>query len=118
MRVKSIAVVVLTGILLAVLSYLVQELALQAEFPNGHIPYGHFKSSRSAQAQRYRVITVPTVAVTAAHVAYAATCMAWFYRRRQFGWIAVVVPWTLALYAPFAIYNFVLSAQGDASLFM
>jgi hypothetical protein len=103
--------------ILGILACIWQSGVVHTVFVNGHIPYGFFATPQG-QEKRFWVIEFPMSVVAGVFVVYGvvATIVLWKLGHRR----ELIVMWLFLFvcFVPFAIYNFVLAAQGDASIFI
>ncbi len=94
-----------------------QWYALHRVYPDGHMPYGHFQRA-SAQFERQTIIQYPSIATATTFIIYSFVGPIVWFRSGARWRILLLLLWVFLAYLPFGVYNFVLAAQGDASIFV
>lgn len=86
-------------------------------YSDGHIPYGHFRDA-STHIERQAIVERPSVTMSIVFICYGiASSAIWFGRGARWS-ILILLLWTFLAYLPFGVYNFLLAAQGDATVFI
>ncbi len=116
-RLRIIVFAIVVPALMSVTACLWQKRELHRVYTDGHIPYGHFREA-SAKGERLRIVSLPLTTVSMVFVAYAAISSAVFLRQGLRWSILLFIFWMFVAYMPFGIYNLVLAAQGDGSVFI
>jgi hypothetical protein len=117
MKTRELLLLFLIPVVMSAGACLWQRHELLAIYPDGHIPYGHFRDN-SAGLERQILIGQPVVAVGIAFTAYAIFASTIFFRRGARWRILLLLLWIILAYVPFGVYNFVLAGQGDGSVFI